>query len=284
MSWSPVRFLHISDTHWSKEQLAEGIDSAKRMTCLRDWIRSIRDPIDFIIHTGDWVHRGQVPGDDGESTRAAWGILQELEIPVLTTIGNHDNRRILVDCLFASVSRQLAYGNIKLQAFDKIDERLAYHFQVRDESFLVLDARDVLAIDPKGRLCERQLELVHKLMSETDRRWTLFLHYPPLPLDCDWIDRTMLIENGQALHECLLPYAHRIRGVFFGHVHRPTCTWRDGILYASAGAVGMHFPNMPSDEKAIMQSDPIAFANYVTLFENTVNLKQEWFLIPSPSR
>jgi len=54
---SMVRFLQISDTHWSFDPLSlpscqQQIDTAKRFESLCKWIESLRDPIDFIVHTG----------------------------------------------------------------------------------------------------------------------------------------------------------------------------------------------------------------------------------------
>ncbi|MFM8402865.1 MAG: hypothetical protein ACKOAH_33975, partial [Pirellula sp.] len=73
--------------------------------------------------------------------------------------------------------------------------------------------------------------------------------------------------------------AHRIRGVFFGHIHRPLCCIKDSVLYASTGSAAMHFPNMPADNKAFAQSDPIAFANYITIRQSGTLVKTQWTML-----
>ncbi|MCY3008185.1 MAG: metallophosphoesterase [Planctomycetota bacterium] len=275
----PIRFLHISDSHWASDAIAPGIDPKSRFDQLCAWIAAIRDPIDFIIHTGDWVHRGQLDDDLGHSTDQAWDRLQKLRLPILTAVGNHDHRKVLSQRLIDSLP---AGWNIRLLDCD--EGRLAYWFAVGNEFFLVLDARASQQIDPRGELCAKQLAAVTRLLADPDRHWTVFLHYPPIELDCEWIDRTMLIENGHQLHEILVPCSHRIRGVFFGHVHRPVCCLKDSILYASSGSPTMHFPNMPSNTQAIVQSDPIALANYICIRDGVTLVKTQWTMLShSPS-
>jgi 3',5'-cyclic AMP phosphodiesterase CpdA len=270
----PIRILQIGDTHWAREPIAPGIDSLARFDSLCDWISSIKDPIDFIMHTGDWVHRGQLANDSGHSTRCAWRRLSRLGIPILTAVGNHDHRHALRECLTESLPKDW-----KLHALDSDLERLAYWFTLANESFLVLDARASQQIDPRGEICPRQLAALEELLADTSRTWTVFMHYPPINLDCDWIDRTMLIENGEHLHALLASHANRIRGVFFGHIHRPVCCMKQSVLYASTGSATMHFPNLPGDAQALMQSDPIAFANYISISQLGALVKTQWTML-----
>lgn len=274
-----IRILHISDTHWANEPIAPLIDPHSRFDQLCDWIASWSDPIDFIVHTGDWVHRGHLTEDQGVSTKTAWNRLSKLGIPVLSAVGNHDHRIALSECVHSSVPKNWQFHRI-----DSQPGRLAYWFSpnkksIADEAFLVLDARGPLDIDPRGNLCSEQLQAVEKLLVDSNRRWTIFLHYPPIPLDCNWIDQTMLIENGGQLHSLLASQPAKIRGVFFGHIHRPVCCIHQSILYASTGSTTMHFPNLPGDAKAVMQSDPIAFANYICINHNGALVKTQWTML-----
>ena len=266
-----VRFLQVSDTHWNTTPVTPGVESARRSNLLCDWIRGLNAPIDFVVHTGDLVHRGHIPEDDGESTRAALVPFQALPQPCHFVIGNHDNRTALRNAL----------GECPGQPLVESSERWAYRFTVRGEQFLILDARDTTEIDPLGRLDEKQLESIQKVLHETREPTTLFVHYAPLAMDCDWIDRTMLLTNGEALHRMLATHSERIRGVFFGHIHRPTCFSRDGILYASCGSAAMHLSHWPSDTTPTVHPDPIAFANYVSIGHHGALVKTHWIPIPS---
>jgi 3',5'-cyclic AMP phosphodiesterase CpdA len=276
-----IHFLHLSDTHWAFEPIGEGIDSKNRYEALRNWIRNCNAPVDFIVHTGDLVHRGQIESDTGLSTRKAWELTQTLGLPLFPVTGNHDNRPALADCFWKNIS---SFPNFNtqplLQNSPASSSKIAYYFSIHDEDFVVLDARDTQQIDPQGHLDPQQLDSLISLLQHGNRKLTLFMHYPPVVMDCEWIDRTMTIQNGMELHRNLVPFRDRIRAVFFGHIHRPTSTFVDGILYVSCGSSAMHFPNLPNDSSVEFQRDPVAFANYVTISENAVWIKPQWVSTP----
>jgi len=274
-----IHILQLGDTHWATLPIASGIDSSARFDQVCKWIGSIREPIDWIVHTGDWVHQGHLATDSGDSTRTAWSQLSELGIPIATAVGNHDHRIALSECFFNAWPKGRKLYRLKPES-----DRLAYWFAIKadsdqGESILVLDARGSTQLDPQGEICDDQLTELEVLLADANRRWTIFLHYPPIELDCDWINRTMLIRNGSQLHALFAKNSQRIRGVFFGHIHRPLCCIKDGVLYASTGSAAMHFPNMPTDNKAFAQSDPIAFANYITISQSGTLVKTQWTML-----
>lgn len=267
-----VHFLQVSDTHWSRNRIAEGVDSKDRTERLCNWIRTLQLPIDFVVHTGDMIHRGarsvdgQTSEDDRASTAEALERFLELPYPFHAVVGNHDCRDVWPALLGTRLGQPLTSRS----------DRWAYHFVCGSERCVVLDARDAMDIDPRGRICDAQLLAIRHLLELTTEPLTFFSHYPPLPLDCDWIDRSMLMVNGEELHGLLSRFSDRVRGVFFGHVHRPVALQRDGVLYASAGSVSMHFPNGPQDRMAQIQSDSISFANYVRLGDEGTLIKTQW--------
>ena len=273
-----LSILQISATHLGAEPTAPispGVYPWHRASCLvesiRDWIADVAVPIDFIVHTGDLVHRGHTPHDQGDSTRKGIDLFQSLAKPIHWVIGNHDHRSALKRNLSDTPGTPLTFEQ----------DRWAYHFQVRGERVAILDARASLDYDPQGEISQEQLDNLQSLLDATTEPISLFLHYPPIQLRCDWIDRTMLIRNGQTLHNLLCSFKHRIRGVFFGHVHRPTFTLRDGILYASCGSTTMHFPNWPGSMSAVISDDPIAFAQYIQLGDDGVFVKPQWLTLPA---
>jgi hypothetical protein len=136
-----MHILQLGDTHWATSRIAPGIDSMARFEQVCRWIGSISDPIDWIVHTGDWVHRGHLATDSGESTRAAWNRLAEIGIPIVTAIGNHDHREALSQCF-----RKHWPDDRELHCIETQSDRLAYWFtndtrSDRGESLLVLDTR-----------------------------------------------------------------------------------------------------------------------------------------------
>jgi 3',5'-cyclic AMP phosphodiesterase CpdA len=162
------------------------------------------------------------------------------------------------------------------------EDRWAYHFSHGNERIVILDARGSPEHDPQGDISPDQLERLDLLLRSKSNPISVFLHYPPIGLDSEWIDRTMLIRNGVALHNLLVSHRSRVRGIFFGHVHRSTCTIKDGILYASCGSPTMHFPNWPGSKSAVTCDDPIAFAQYIQISDDGVVVKPQWQLLQSP--
>jgi Icc protein len=267
-----VSILQISDTHLPsvlEGEISAGIQPWKRtgdlLNTVRQWIADEAIPIDFLIHTGDIVHRGHIANDNGEGTRMAMERIQTLTQRVYWVVGNHDNRLALEEWVGAMPGDSLVGSS-----------RWAYHFIERGERIVVLDARGPAEYDPQGELSDDQLHALETLLRTTREPASIFLHYPPVPLGSDWIDRTMLVRNGDILHRLLRSYSPRVRGVFFGHIHRSSCSLKDGILYASCGSTTMHFPNWPGARTAVPSGEPIAFAQYIQITEFGVHIKPQW--------
>jgi len=274
-----LRILQISDTHLGAVpdfEIGPGIKPWERTTTLVDAIHRwmIRDAIevDFIIHTGDLVHRGHLSQDDGASTRRGLEMFRSLAKPMHWVVGNHDNRLAL----------QQTLGSMPGESLTTRRDRWAYHFLHGKERVVLLDARGSLEYDPQGEISPDQFALFESLLRTTEEPISVFLHYPPITLGSEWIDRTMLVRNGPELHQLLAAHRSRVRGVFFGHVHRSTCTMKEGILYASCGSATMHFPNWPGSNSAVACNDPIAFVQYIQISDDGVVVKPQWKLLPSP--
>jgi 3',5'-cyclic-AMP phosphodiesterase len=277
-----LNILQISDTHLGADpsfEIAPGnhpwLRSQAVAQAVHRWISVEKIPVDFIVHTGDIVHRGHIPSDDGEGTRRSIALFQSLPRPIHWVIGNHDNRTAIRECLRPMPGTPLTADQ----------DRWAYHFILRGERIAILDARGPLEYDPQGEIADDQLASLSNLLAATLEPINIFLHYPPISMGCDWIDRTMLIRNGDLLHELLRPHRQRVRGVFFGHIHSPTFTLRDGIVYASCGSSAVHLPNWPTADAAIPSSEPVAIVQYIQITQDGVSIKPKWvFLSPPESR
>lgn len=274
-----LRILQVSDTHLGSDagfEISPGIKPWERTTALLAaidrWMARDSIEIDVIIHTGDIVHRGHIPQDDGESTRRGIELFRDLSKPMHWVVGNHDNRSAL----------QNALGSMPGESLTIREDRWAYHFVQGKERVVVLDARGPHQYDPQGEISPDQLVCLESLLRSTSESVSLFLHYPPLSLGSTWIDRTMLVRNGADLHCLLAAHRTRVRGVFFGHVHRSTCSMKDGILYAACGSATMHFPNWPGSNTAVTCDDPIAFVQYIQISDEGVVVKPQWQLLCKP--
>jgi 3',5'-cyclic-AMP phosphodiesterase len=165
---------------------------------------------------------------------------------VYYVVGNHDRA--------ADIRQYLEIG--PCEYLDESGGLLTYRFDVRGYRFLVLDARAPDETDPHGLFSERQLEIVRSEVAGGGPPLSVFLHFPVLPVDAKWIDDNALVVNGDALHEALLPARDRLRGVFYGHIHMPSLTYRDGILYSSSSSAFANFVSWPGDPRLSIADDP----------------------------
>jgi 3',5'-cyclic AMP phosphodiesterase CpdA len=272
MSASGVHFVHISDTHIgpSVDDSLHGSQTYERAVAVIDAINAIDAPVDFVIHTGDVTTDGDTPGVDSKSTLLAHDLLGRIRFPLHILNGNHDSLLHLFDVFGPPKGTPLANA-----AYTR-----SCHFSLSDERFVILDARGEPRIDPQGMLSEEQLIAFDRVVMSTTEPLTLFIHYPPINLDSEWLNNTMLIVNGGKLHERLVNAAGRLRGVFFGHVHRGIQVLFDGILYCSVGSTACHFSTWPDSTVLTPEVDGVLFFNYVSLSEQGTIVKQHWVAIP----
>lgn len=259
-----VRFIHVTDTHVGPTADFElyGIKTAERVQRFVDYVNRRSAGIDFVVHTGDVV-----ADPDQQSYTLAASLLSQLNVPLYLVNGNHDDASLLEEEFDWPTVQKLSSEHVGL----------AYEFAGSGERFVVLDARGPDGIDPAGLLPGWQLDALSELLElHVAAPFTLFVHFPALPLDCDWLDRRMLIQNGWELHQLLRHHAHHVRGVFFGHVHRGTQTTRDGVLYCSAPSAFAQFQNWPGDAQMFGSPSTHTFFNLVTIDVDQVVIRQMW--------
>jgi Icc protein len=220
------------------------------------------------MHTGDIVNE-----PEPDAYRLAAQLFGQLQAPIYYVVGNHDRAR--------DIHHFLPMGPKEDLAADR--DTLSYAFTVKGYRFLVLDARGGDEIDPHGLLGEAQLDIVRKEATAGGPPLTVFTHYPALPLNSIWMDANMLTLDGHKLHDALLPARERLRAVFYGHVHQPMQTQRDGILYVGGSSAFAQFMAWPDD--VAVQFDPAAPPGYgfVHLLPEQTIIHQQTFPRPASS-
>jgi 3',5'-cyclic-AMP phosphodiesterase len=247
MSRQIVYFAHITDTHIGPDPGYERHGHFP-YRCARRLVEILNNlPVqpDFVMHTGDVVY-----DPDPAAYRLAAEIFGQLQAPVYYVAGNHDRARDLHHFLPMGPKDDLSPDR----------DTLSYVFEVKGNRFLVVDARGPDEIDPHGLIGAGRLELIRQELTANGPPLTLFIHFPVLPLNSIWMDAHMLAIDGYKLHEALLPARERIRGIFYGHVHRSMQTLRDGLLYASGPSAFAQFLAWPDDID--VQFDPEAPPGY----------------------
>jgi Icc protein len=267
MSTEIVYFVHITDTH-----IGPTADYARlghvSLPCARRLVTIINNlPVvpDFVIHTGDVV-----TDPDPDSYELAAEAFSRLQVPIYYVNGNHDNA--------SDILKYLSMGPREETTKDR--DVLSYTFEVSDCRFLVLDAHGPDDIDPAGLLSEEQLQIVRREAQPDGPPLTVFLHFPIFPMNSTWMDINMLVLNGQALHEALLPARERLRGVFYGHVHQHMQTMRDGILYVAGASTFAQLSAWPGADEPVAEVEHLPAFSFVQLMPEQTLIQQHTFPRP----
>jgi len=256
----PLRFIHISDTHIGPGRDFElyGVNTFRAAKALVDAVNTVPAEASFVVHTGDIV-----AFPDRRAYQLAAEVFSEISLPVYYVTGNHDDS--------AMIRQTLSLGPCDHKGGDA--SRLSYRFVVAEHTFLVLDARGPDEIDPHGILAEDQFDILTRELVRGTETVTIFIHFPPLSLDSVWLDDEMLLLNGDRMHRMLSDVASRIRGVFFGHIHRSTVATRDAVLYSGVGSSFRQFCSWPSAAQVAFENDAQACFNLVSLHGETVSIR-----------
>ncbi len=259
-----VYFVHISDTHFgpTADYARHGFRPYPCARRVVEIITNLPTKPDFVMHTGDVTTH-----PDPEAYRLAAELFSGLEVPIYYAVGNHDT---------AVSIRQFLNMGPKQNISDDPD-RLAYTFDVKGYRFVVLDGRAPDEMDPHGFLPQAQLDWLAEEAKRDGPPLTIFLHYPALAMNSTWMDVNMLLLNGEAFHQALLPLCHRLRGVFYGHVHQNMQTVRDGIVYTAVSSVFAQFSAWPSHATVTMDSDHLPGFNFVHLLPEQTIVHQHTF-------
>jgi 3',5'-cyclic AMP phosphodiesterase CpdA len=263
-----MRFIHISDTHLGKTPAFSynGFNSYRHLEQVIETVNRLPFAVDFVLHSGDVTEYGS-----SEEYALARKLLERLRFPVKYAVGNHDNGALLQNALLG---------------IEAPSGRYDHTFTADGVQVIVLDTNNGFV--PNGTLTERQLADLRAQCTPEGAPLIIVLHHPPLPLDTPWLAegwasfdfRSMLLNEGEAFRAAIAPARERLRGVFFGHVHRAFQVQHDGILYCSAPSTVIQFTAYPEQRDPKPAPDePPAFA-LVTLSDSQLTVRQ--YALPRP--
>jgi Icc protein len=264
-----MRFVHITDTHIgpTPDFLLRGFPALSTLEALVERINNLPFQPDFVLHTGDMVD------DTSEASYAlARPVLEKLKYPVYYVIGNHDRPLPMQRALLG-------------RSFDKIQgDRFDYQVEIGGFILAVFDTRGT--VDPAGTLTEEQLKALRDLCTPDGPPLIIAVHHQPVLLDSPWLDEAatngmrMRIDCSVAFQEAIAPARDRIRGVFFGHIHRGFQAVRNGILYCSAPSGVMQFQSWPNQHDAVLAEDELPGFGVVTVTPDQTIVRH--FMFPRP--
>ncbi|MBA3559542.1 MAG: metallophosphoesterase [Gemmatimonadaceae bacterium] len=265
-----VRFLHISDSHIGPDPAFQtcGHNPLRELSELVRVINALPFPFDFVLHTGD------VADESSEvSYKLAASVLANLKAPIHYVPGNHD----------CSVGMQRTLLASK-EPLGRIDQ----FFAVGGVQFLLLDSRG--AIQPGGELTQSQLEWLAAFCTADGPPLVIALHHPPITLDVPWLDSDtamtvpMLLSNRGAFVDTIMPARSRLRGVFFGHVHRAFQVVESGILFSSAPSIVGQLKTWPELTEPVLAAEEAPGYCLVTIDEQRTIVQQYSFARAASAR
>ncbi|MGJ7546210.1 phosphodiesterase [Variovorax sp. LT1R16] len=207
-----LKFIHITDIHLVEQGRAlYGHDPGKRFERCIDSVIAEHADASFCVITGDLAHVGHPDAYRQLSVQCA-----RLPMPVHLILGNHDSRPN-----FRERFRQVPVDH---------NGFVQYEQAVGKFRGLFLDTNEPGT--HSGVFCEQRANWLAQRLAEDDAPVLLFMHHPAFPLGIPVMDRIGLVDK-EWLLTALKGHEHRIKHLFFGHIHRPISgTWR-GIPFST---------------------------------------------------
>ncbi|WP_420568266.1 phosphodiesterase [Thalassovita sp.] len=206
-----MKFIHLTDTHViGGDRLLYGANPARRLARAVDSINAEHADSAFVVLTGDMTHWG-----DAEAYAAFRTQIMRLAMPVHLMVGNHDDTEAFAR-YFPNAPR---------------DENgfVQYAFDTDQGRVICLDTRSPGT--HAGRFCAARRDWLNSQLSLTDGPLLLFMHHPPFAVGLSAMDQIMM-QDAEEFYAILAPHAHRVRHLFFGHLHRALFgNWR-GISFS----------------------------------------------------
>jgi Icc protein len=241
----PVLLAQLSDLHLGANW--EGVDPQPRLEQVIEAVRSLPNPVDAVVVSGDLT----AAGGEADSLLAR-RLLDRLEVPVHVLPGNHDLRASL------------------RQAFElpgEGEEPINYSAEVGELRLVLLDS--IVPREDRGALDAKQLRwLDEELAKEPGRPTILAMHHPPLSTGIpEWDGINLVAPEREALAEVVVRHP-QLRAIVGGHLHRIASSALAGCPVLSVPSTYLQIlpdfdPAEFEDEDAAFWTDPPGFALHV---------------------
>ncbi|HET9591481.1 MAG TPA: phosphodiesterase [Solirubrobacterales bacterium] len=241
----PVLLAQLSDLHLGAAW--EGVDPRPRLEQVIAAVRSLPNPVDAVLVSGDLTADG-----GNEDSQLARRLLDGFDVPVHVLPGNHDLR--------ASLRRAFELPG---EGDDPID----YAVDVGDLRLLVLDS--IVPGEDRGALRAEQLRwLDGELDKEPERPAILAMHHPPLATGLPEWDAINLIAPERAALAEIVGRHPQLRAIVGGHLHRVVSSALAGCPVLSVPSTYLQLlpdfdPPDFEDEDDVVWTGPPGFALHV---------------------
>lgn len=246
---APATWALLSDPHIDADLNAMDSSGANIYTNVSRSVGQIpASGAQICVVPGDVSHIYGYPADYTAFRQLTTSIANRM--PMLLTVGNHDNR--------TNFSRGIATAGVN----QGVSGRLVLVLDYNDWRVIMLDS--LLATnEPEGWVGSTQRAWLQKLLSrDKSTRTLIFVHHDPGNTDISMADAAQFLN-------VVVP-ARQVKAVFFGHQHK----------YRVTTTSGLHLVQLPSSAYAFDAADPIGWVKMglsssgarLTLFANDGNL------------
>lgn len=194
MASSTRHLIQITDPHIGprRDYRLAGVETHETLRLVLAEIGSLAPRPELICVTGDVAADGAA-----DAYRLFSQQIQFLDLAYQWLPGNHDDLRVIQEGFTATPYWPL--------------------LEIGDWRVISLNSAQANAVG--GHLDEDELAfLEHCLSREPEAPTVLFMHHPPIPVGCAWLD-AQRIDNAARLAAILGRYTN-VRGIFTGHVHQ----------------------------------------------------------------
>lgn len=189
-----MRLIQLTDSHLfaHPEQTLLGIPTLASFRLVVEEVFERLAPVDALVLTGDLSQDAS-----RESYELLRDVVADYRVPAYCLPGNHDDAELMREVLSGDTLSCVPVAELGAWRFVLLDSVVPGHDygQLRDGQYRLLD--DALA----GGMYSM-----------------VFVHHPPVAMDCPWLD-TMRLRDGPQLLDALRPH-DRCRAVVFGHAHQ----------------------------------------------------------------
>ncbi len=226
--------LHIGET---REHRLAGICTYESFSQVLSDIVSRCADADMMMVTGDVAAEGKHSAYRLFSEQA-----QFFEIPYAWLPGNHDD--------FTAMQRGIIYS--------------PYLPILKLGPWRVLSLNTAIPGRVGGKLVDEELSFLDQtLRAEPQSPFVIFMHHPPMPVGCDWLDKQRIANADD--FEGIIRAAGNVKALFTGHVHQEfSAKWAGCDVY-TAPSTCFQFASQSAD---FAMSDVLPGYRWIDLHAN----------------
>ena len=227
----------MTDPHFMQKGDVIGHDPRLRLQAAIDHVNFHHSDSKMCVISGDMVNHGTRSDYEGVQAK-----LENLSVPYLPMVGNHDNRDLFRDVFSLPKSCMKDF--------------IQYKLELPEEVIICLDTHKIGS--DAGEFCTVRKEWLFQTLTEAgDTPVIIFMHHPPMPLGLPMQDMENM-ENGQALLELIFefdcvkyPFSTMRSVLHQAPPPRPEWTWDTfkpsieapniGIIHIESQSINLHY-------------------------------------------